>query len=127
VTSPNPIHKNRAYSLLVEAGSLAIAYGTLYYNQFYWNRHIGEIRVVVSTPYRNRGLGSRITRELMGKAKEIGLEKVMMYMAVEDKGARAMVEDIGFQAEAILSDWVKARDNTTHDLLIMSIALAEVS
>lgn len=121
------IDKNRAQSLLVEAGSQVIAYGTLYYNQFFWNRHLGEIRVVVNTPYRNRGIGSRITRELMGVARELRLEKVMMYMAVEDKGARSMVEDLGFRAEAILSDWVKARDNSTHDLLIMSIALAEAS
>jgi len=37
-----------------------------------------------------------------------------------------MVEDLGFKPEAILSDWVKTRDDRHRDLLIMSTDLEEV-
>jgi hypothetical protein len=47
-------------------------------------------------------------------------------MAIEDKGAQHVVEELGFKAEAILTDWVKTRDNRTHDLLIMSAPLVEL-
>lgn len=115
-----------AITILVEDDNRLVAYGTLYHDQLFWNRHIGEIRLMVSSPYRNRGLGSRLARELMGFAKEMGLDKVIIYMAVEDKGAQHMVQDLGFRAEAILQDWVKTRDNRTHDLLIMSSSLSEI-
>lgn len=117
------LESNRATTILMESNNQIIGYGTLYYNQLFWNRHIGEIRIMVSSPFRNRGLGNRVTRELMKIAKDIGLEKVVIYMAVDDKSAQRMVEDLGFTAEALLTDWVKTRDERTHDLLIMSAAI----
>lgn len=117
---------NHAITILVEYQENIIAYGTLYYNQLFWNRHLGEIRVLVSSAYRNRGIGTRLSRELMKFAKERELDKVVSYMAVEDKVARCLVEDLGFKPEAILSDWVKTRDSRIHDLLIMSTSLSEM-
>lgn len=118
------IENNRAASILVEAGDQIVAYGTLYFNQLFWSRHMGEIRVLVSSAYRGRGLGSRLVRELMGFARDMELEKVVTYLSVDDRGARAMVEEIGFRAEAILPDWVKTRDNRTHDLVIMGASMS---
>ena len=120
------LERNHAISLLVEDNGKIIGYGTLYYNQLFWNRHIGEIRVLVSTKYRSRRLGTRITKELTRIAKEVGLEKVMVYMAVENKAAQRTTDSLGFKAEAILADWVKMRDDTTHDLLIVSRSLHDI-
>ncbi|NWG16783.1 MAG: GNAT family N-acetyltransferase [Chloroflexi bacterium] len=119
------IECNRAISIIVEDEDRLVGYGTLYYNQLFWNRHLAEIRVLVSSPYRNRGLGKRLTRELMALAREMPLDKVMVYLAIEDKGAQHMVEEIGFKAEALLTDWIKTRDERTHDLLIMATSLAD--
>ncbi|NDJ86721.1 MAG: GNAT family N-acetyltransferase [Chloroflexi bacterium] len=119
----NDLLTNRAITILAEDDGQLVAYGSVYYNQLYWNRHLAEIRFLVSSPYRNRGLGTRITHELMTIAKQIDVDKVVTYMAVEDKSAQRVVEDLGFRPEAILTDWVKTRDDRTHDLLIMSIAL----
>lgn len=120
------LDRNHAITILVEHEGKIAAYGTLYYNQLYWNRHIGEIRVLVSSPYRSRRLGTRITNELTLVGKEVGLDKVMVYMSVDNKAAQRMTEVLGFRAEAILADWVKMRDNTKHDLLIVSKALNEL-
>ncbi len=121
------IEMNRAISILVEDEGRVVAYGTLYYNQLFWSRHLAEIRVVVTSAYRNRGLGSRLTRELMGFAKELNFDKVLAYTPVEDKVAQRMMQNIGFKAEALLTDWIKTRDDRTHDLVIMSTSLADLS
>lgn len=120
------LERNHAISLLVEDEGQIIGYGTLYYNQLFWNRHIGEIRVLVSSKYRSRRLGTQITKELTRIGKDVGLEKVMVYMAVENKAAQRMTEALGFKAEAILADWVKMRDDTKHDLLIVSRSLGDL-
>lgn len=120
------IERNHAITILVEDGGKIVAYATLYHHQLFWSRHMGEMRVMVTSPYRNRGLGARITRELMLFAKELELQKVAIYLAVEDKSAQRMVEELGFRPEALLTDWVKTRDDNTHDLLIMTTSLADL-
>ena len=119
------IERQRAITILIETGSTIIGYGTLYYNQLFWNRHLGELRAMISAPYRNRGIGAVLARNLLTFAHELQLEKVITYMAIENKGARTLVEELGFQAEAILADWIKTRDERTHDLLIMGMSLME--
>ena len=122
------IERNHAFSILVEDAGNIVAYGTLYHHQLFWNRHIAEIRVLVSSRYRSRGLGKAITQTLMREARDVnGIEKVLIYMAVDNKAARRMAEESGFQAEAILSEWVKTRDNRKHDLLIMSASLDDLN
>jgi len=120
------IDHKRAQTLIVEDNGKAIAFGILYYNQVFWNRHLAEMRVLVASSHRNRGLGTKIARELTVLAKDLSLEKVLVYMEANDKAARRMVEDLGFKPEAILSDWVKTRDDRHRDLLIMSTDLEGV-
>lgn len=120
------IEHARSFTLLVEEAGRLIAYGTLHMDTFYWNRHIGEIRILVSSQFRNRGLGNRLVRELVGVGREHGLAKAIIYMAADDRGARRMVETLGFQPEAVLADWVMMRDGRTKDLLIMAAALKEI-
>lgn len=117
------IDNNRAITLLVEDKGHVIAYGSLYHNQLFWNRHLAEIRIMVTAPYRNRGLGNRLATELISFCKELGFEKVFSYTSAEDKGAQKMLEGVGFKAEALLADWIKTRDERTHDLVIMSASL----
>jgi RimJ/RimL family protein N-acetyltransferase len=120
------IETDRALTLLVEDEARLVAYASIYYNQLFWNRHIGELRVMVGAGYRGRGMGQRLARELTLQARDIGLEKVIVYMAASDQAARRMVDYLDFKPEAILSDWIKGRDDRTHDLLIMSTDLQEL-
>lgn len=115
-----------AVTILVEDGGNMAGYGTLYYNHVYWNRHLAEVRILVSSPYRNHGIGKKLARELTQLAKERRLAKVIAYMTVDNLSARHVMEGMGFRPEAILADWVKTRDERTHDLLIMSTSLNEL-
>ncbi len=87
---------------------------------------MGEIRILVNSQFRNNGLGTIIARELVGFARELKLEKVISYIPADSKGAQRMLEEVGFRAEALLTDWIKTRDNKTHDMAIMSRSLKEI-
>jgi RimJ/RimL family protein N-acetyltransferase len=117
------IISDRAITILAEKGNTLIGYGTLHYNQLFWNRHMGELRVMISSAHRNRGLGSRLAHEVMLFARRLGLAKVVAYMLAEEKSAQKVMEELTFKPEALLADWVKTRDDRTHDLLIMATAL----
>ncbi|MCS6835357.1 MAG: GNAT family N-acetyltransferase [Anaerolineae bacterium] len=118
--------RGHSITLLVEEGERIIAYGSLQLDNFYWSRHIGEIRLLVAAQYRNRGLGQKIVRELMSLARDAKLHKAIIYIASDDRAARRMLEGIGWQAEAMLADWVMMRDGRTKDLLIMAVSLNEI-
>lgn len=122
----NDIDTSRAVTLLAEHNRQIAGYASLYHNQLEWNRHIAEMRLMVTSPYRNRGVGGTLARELMRVASELGFEKIYTYTTIEHKGAQKMLDKIGFKPEAILADWIKTNDNRNLDLVIMSASLAGI-
>jgi RimJ/RimL family protein N-acetyltransferase len=53
-------------------------------------------------------------------ATELGLRKIVAQMTVDQKGAIATFERLGFRAEALLSDFVIDREGRMRDLMIMA-------
>lgn len=111
---------DRRITLLAIEDGHVVGYGSLGRSDLDWTRHIGEIRVIVDPEYRTQGIGALLAQELFHVAQDIGLSKVMARMVREQAGARAMFERLGFQAEALLADWVMDRDGKTRDLVLMS-------
>jgi RimJ/RimL family protein N-acetyltransferase len=114
------IDEGRTVTVLSEDDGKLAGYGALHYNEVLWTGHVGEIRMLVAPDYRRLGLGSRLASELFGVAKDLGLKKIMVQMTPDQQGARVTFERLGFRPEAILADFVLARDGKTRDLLIMS-------
>ena len=114
------IEADRTITVLAEAGGALAGYASVHHNQALWNRHVGEIRVIVASEYRKRGLGRRLTDEVFAIARDIGLRKITAQMTPDQKGARATFERLGFRPEALLADYVVDREGKTRDLLIMS-------
>lgn len=120
------IEQGRTITLLAEDDNGDIAgYGSLNHNQMFWNRHMGELRTNVRSSQRGMGLGRRLVAEIFLLAKEQNLEKIYVYVPADHRPVLMMVERLGFKAEALLTDWVKTRDDVTHDLVIMSVALRD--
>ena len=53
----------------------------------------------------------------------MGLRKLTAQMTLDQAGARATFERLGFKPEALLTDWVMANDGRTRDLLVMAYDL----
>jgi len=114
------IEEERTVTVLAEDEGKLAGYGALHFNEVLWTGHVGEIRMLVAPDYRRLGLGSRLASELFAVAKDLGLKKIMVQMTPDQQGARVTFERLGFRPEAILTDFVLARDGKTRDLLIMS-------
>lgn len=114
------IRRGRTFTVLAEVEGKIVGYGSLHRNEVLWTRHVGEIRVLVSPELRGRGLGKRLAGEVFAIAQELGLKKIVAEMTTDQRGARQVFERLGFRPEALLADYVMARDGRTHDLLVMS-------
>ena len=114
------IKNGRTRTILAEEDGGIVGYGSLHYNQTYWTRHIGEIRMMVIGKLRGLGVGRALVTKLHRLAKNEALERVIVQIAADQPKVRMMFEDLRFEPEAILSDWLRDREGRTHDLLIMS-------
>jgi L-amino acid N-acyltransferase YncA len=112
--------KGRTVTILAESEGKLVGWANLHRDEVSWQRHVGEIRVLLKPELRGFGLGKVMANEVFSIAKDLGLQKMMVRMTTDQRGARGMVEALGFRPEALLADFVMDRDGRTHDLLIMS-------
>ena len=64
--------------------------------QLDWSPHVGELRVLVAGAMRGKGLGRLLTQEIFALALELGIEKMVAQMTIDQKGAIAVFEGWGF-------------------------------
>ena len=114
------IKHGHTITLLAEIDGKLAAYASVHLDQARWTRHVGEIRVITSPRYRGTGLGRRLVAEVFDLARSLGLKKITAQMTTEQTAARSAFERLGFQVEAMLSDWVEDRHGRVRDLLIMT-------
>lgn len=103
-----------------------VADGALELSGEEWRRHQGEIRVIVARPFRRKGLGMIMMRELYFIAAEKNVEKVVAKMMRPQKGAQTICRKLGFYEEALLPDYVRDLSGKTQDLLIMMCDLRDM-
>ncbi len=118
--------KGRTITVLAEIDDKVVGYGNLHHNELTWSSHLGELRIFVASGLRGTGIGKRLVGELIHIAKELRLDRVVCQIALPQRRVREMFERLGFQSEAILTDWLRTRDGTKHDLVIMSRSLIEL-
>jgi L-amino acid N-acyltransferase YncA len=121
------IKHGHTVTLLAEIDGELVAYASVHLEQARWTRRVGEIRVMTSSRYRGAGLGRRLVAEVFDLARSLGLKKITAQMTTEQTAARAAFEHLGFQVEAMLSDWVEDRRGRSRDLLIMTYDVAGFS
>ena len=80
-----------------------VACATLHRYPQGWQRHVGEIRIVVASSHQRRGLGSVMARVLVTEALRAGLDKLVASMMTEQTGARRAFARLGFIPEATLN------------------------
>ncbi len=121
------IKHGHTITLLAEVDGELAAYASVHLDQARWTRHVGELRLMTLSRYRGVGLGRRLVAEIFDLARSLGLKKITAQMTVEQTAARAAFEHLGFQVEAMLTDWVEDRRGRSRDLLIMTYDVAGFS
>lgn len=106
-------------------GDAIVGYASIERNRLRWSAHVAELRVMISESLRGRGLGRILTQEAFAIALASGIEKMVAQMTLDQKGAIATFEGIGFRPEALLRDHVKDRAGNKHDLLVLSHEVAK--
>ena len=114
------VETGKWHTILVEIDGKLVGHGSLMRTDQVWSRHLGEIILLLAPEVRGKGLGNILAGEIFAKAGELNLQKVVARMAAEQKGAIQVFEKLGFNAEALLADYVIDRFDKTHDLIAMS-------
>jgi len=114
------LEQGRNLTVLAEQDGKLLGYGSLHHGQTRWTRHLGEIRLLVAPDQRGRGVGRLLGHEIFSIAHTLDLQRIVVRVASEQKGARRLFERLGFHMEALLADWVIDRQGRTEDLVLMS-------
>lgn len=88
-----------------------------------WSSHVGDIRLVVHSRHRRRGLGSELARWAVVESIRIGLKKLVVEVVAEQEAAVAMFQGLGFEGEALLRDHIRDREGQLRDLLVLALAV----
>jgi GNAT superfamily N-acetyltransferase len=114
------VEAGRTITVLADADGELVGYGSLWLDESFWGRHVGEIRLLVRPDYRDLGVGRRLSFDVFAIAKDLGLDKIIARMTPEQKRTRARLERLGFTVDAVLRGFVRDREGKPHDLLVMS-------
>ena len=112
-------------TILAELNGRVVGYATIHRSLLRWTAHVAELRVMVAESMRGSGLGRILTQEAFANALAAGIEKMVAQMTLDQKGAIATFEGLGFRPEALLRDQVKDRQGNKHDLLVLSHEVAK--
>jgi GNAT superfamily N-acetyltransferase len=120
------IERGSIISLLAVQSGRVVGCGTIVRDLLSWSPHVGEIRMVVSSDVRGLGVGRALSQETFALALGIGLEKLQVQMTVDQTGAIAIFEGLGFKAEALLRDHVRDAAGRKHDIVVLGHNVAQV-
>jgi RimJ/RimL family protein N-acetyltransferase len=113
-------------SVLALRGEVVLGCAGVIRDPHSWSVHVGEVRVLLSPALRGGGVGQQLAQEACALALELGLEKLVAQMTVDQRGAIAVFQALGFRPEALLTQHVKDRQGVAHDIVVLSHHAAQV-
>ena len=115
-----------AIPLVAVAGDRIVADSTLHRSRRASRRHVGELRIVVDTEYRGRGLGARLIDELIQLGVDLGLERLAFELVDRrEMPAIQAAKAAGFEEVAVLEGRVRDMYGIMQDLVILELPLEE--
>jgi len=113
-------------TLLASEGGKVIGCAAVFRDPLSWSPHVGELRVVTSPAARGKGVGRALIQECFALMLQIGIEKIVAHMTIDQQGAIAVFESLGFRSEGLLREQVQDREGKRHDIVILSHDVAKV-
>lgn len=122
----NEIDYDKVYPVVAEHKNKIVGDATLHMKRFGWQRHIGEIRVVVAKEFRGQGLGRVLIHELLEKAAGVGLNHIQLSFVETQALEMKVFERMGFRKIATLPKYVIDVTGQEHDLIIMTTRVSDI-
>jgi L-amino acid N-acyltransferase YncA len=85
-----------------------------------WSDHVGELRLVVDSNRRGRGVGKLLAKHAVIEAVRDGKRKVVVELAADQESAVGMFSSLGFAGEALLRDHIRDRHGELRDLVMLA-------
>ena len=85
-----------------------------------WSSHVAELRVLVASTHRRHGIGRALAQAALIEALKQGCSHAFVEVVAEQEGLVAMFQDLGFEPEALLSDFVRDGAGEFHDLMLLT-------
>lgn len=117
------IEAGLATVIVAEAEGKIVGDALLYCEKRGWFRKTGELRLVVDTGFRGKGLGTLLAKEIIDLAEQKGLFKLEASYMETQEGISKTLEPLGFALEGSLSRFVVDLRGREHDLLLMGMKL----
>lgn len=112
-------------TIIATDGERIVGSAALIVDPLSWSPHVGEIRVMIDASSRRLGLGRALIENRYNEAVEMGLEKLIARMTIDQRGAFAIFEPMGFVGEALLKRHVRDEDGNAHDIALLSCHLTK--
>ncbi len=96
-----------------------VADGALELAQYGWERHVGELRLIIAPDYRGKGLGMLMGRALYELAASTGVEQLVAKMMASQTVAIGILRKLGFRQDAVLHDYLRDWQGRKQDLVVM--------
>lgn len=113
-------HENEIM-LLACSGDEIICIGTIYSTTKIKARHCGELGIVVSAAYQNRGIGREMMNRLIGWCRENEIiTRIQLSVRDDNTRAIALYKDLGFETEGVLKNSVLLHGKY-HDTVLMGL------
>jgi len=117
------IDLGRILPLLAFSGDKIIGDASLHQQLGGWKRHIGRISVLVHPEFRGRGLARALVEQVIGVARQLGLEKAEAEFIGGQERAMKTFGLLGFTTLMRLPGYVKDMQAISHDYILMGLDL----
>lgn len=112
------IRKGTTTTVLASSNGVIVGDGSMHHHGAQWTRHIGEIRLLIGAGGRGQGLGRVLADEIYAIANILGLRMLTAQMTFDQQAAISIFRRLGFQREAVLTDYVMDAAGNSRDLLV---------
>lgn len=113
------IESGATQRLVAEIDGEIVADGALEISGEEWKKHLGEIRLIVARPFRRQGLGVLMTYELYDLATAARVEEIIVKLMAPQEAGRGILEQLGFEQQTIIPDYVQDMGGGKQDLVLM--------
>jgi L-amino acid N-acyltransferase YncA len=120
------LRSDKMWRFVALAGDEVVADAALEVGGDEWDRHVGELRVIVARPFQRKGLGTVMMRELYAEAASRKVQEIVVRIMRPQKAAWAIARKLGFQEEVLLHDYLKDVSGRMQDLILMRCDLEEL-